>query len=290
MSDLSDENLDVENVVTDPVNDSPFDDEQLEAAAEFGVDPDAFEDEDTLEEAIYKAASRHSDSGKKAEAKDEDANAKPNTKPKADPEALALEAYKVDLGEDFEPKLLAELQKFSDAQTKRFNEAIAKLTSQHREEITGLQSYIENLGAAEHRRIQLDDFRKLDRWADREDDRKAFLGSERSDEMRPNSKTGRRKINLMKKAYKIRATLVSNGETVPSPGKLFDMAFAKMTKSKIVTKPKKDDKPMTRTARAGSSAKPVEKTAENQKEREMNAGARIDKWKADRARKFTRTT
>jgi hypothetical protein len=255
-------------------DDDEIDEELLDLAATFGVNPDDFEDASELEKEIHRVAGQRRPAASEAG----DGKAAP-----AEPEELALEAYSLKLsGENIDEGLITELQNFSKAQTAQFTKALNDLRAEHRKEVRALTNQVQRLTGVTDTQVRQNDFRLVDKWVRKNEKAQVFYGEGDYDDLDQDSRHARRRRSLVSKAYRIRSTY--QGKRPPSSSKLLDMAFAATPqKGKGKDKPPKS-KTITQTARAtgsgaasatGSRERKPKLTEEQQLEEQ---GEKVEEW------------
>lgn len=265
---------------TEDDEEEEFEQELLDLAASYGVDPDDFETAKDLEAEIVKSAGEQYQT--------ETANRDVGSAAAA-PEELALEAYKLKLsGENIDEGLIAELQEFSKAQTAQFTKVLNDLRAQHRKEIGALTEQVKRLTGVTDIQVRQNDFRLVDEWRRKNEKAQAYYGEENYGTLDQDSRPARRMRSLLSKAYRLRGTYTQQQKRPPSPNKLFDMAFAATArKGKGKDKPPPSKTP-TKAARATGSrartgiAKGEGKTKLTEEQQLEEAGAKVEEWQRQR--------
>jgi hypothetical protein len=269
-----DDSSEVEDVVEDLVDeeeDDDIDEELLDLAATFGVNPDEFDDPSELEKEVYRVSS-------------EQQQVEPAAKPeaKATPEELALEAYNLNLdAEHIDEKLIAELQNFSKTQTQRFAKALNELQAKHRDEIGVLEAQIQHLAGIANAQVQQSDLRLADRWISKNEEAQGYYGEGKYDDFDGGSRPARRRRSLVSRANQIANVYRQQNpqKRPPSPKTLLDMAFAATPrKGKGKDKPPKKKTPTkaARVAGSGSAQRGTKNLSEHEQLEE--AGAKVAEW------------
>lgn len=257
-------------------DDEEIDEDLLDLAATFGVNPDDFDDASGLEKEIFRVAGQQQ--------KTEGAG-KPDTTAAAAPEALALEAYKLELNEEnIDAALLAELQKFSKAQTEQFSKVLDDLRKKHHEEIGSLKTQLAGLAKVTDTQVRQADFRLVDKWIQKNEKAQAYYGEGDYEDHDEDSRPARRRRSLVSKAYRIRGNYVTQDKRPPSPKKLLDMAFAatpRKGKGKVGDTGAKKPTKAARATGAGTERRAAGKGTKStlsDKDQLEEAGAKVTEW------------
>ena len=244
------------------IEDAP-DEQLLEMADVLGVEAEDYGTGKELESACWQAAKEQASELKVKDSKVEDSE--PSN---LQPEKLAIEAYKVSLkSDDFDEKLINELNHLSKTQTERFTGALEQLLKTQTVQMQDVRKELEHVTAIARQATRNDDIAAFDRWINRTDDAREFLGEGDTEDL-DEDKFSRRRDRVLKKAYSIHAKAREAGKTPPSRSKLFAKALNSVRPSKV-----------TRTARAGgaSADSTVQSVPVSDKERFAKAGRTAEK-------------